>query len=1092
MKLYLRITKLIIPFFLLLLQAKNLSAQWQQMPDFATGTVSFVERVNNELWAGTSLGLYKSFDEGATWQLTDLFRNKYITRIESFNDTVIVISSRSSSPASLEFCKTSFDGGITWSSDFLFPNTNSTNFREFYRRGNTLYLFGNHYSYSSTDFGITWEIFMENINLDKLVVHADDESFITKEFNGNNPLYFIESYETSDIIPIAANGIVLGEDVFKINNTIYAAKEVSPDNFELIRTTNNGQNWETLFPLNDFYDFFTRFITFNDTTYYFDNFSDQAVKIFNNGANVELGSKPAMVIELLSHDNYNDNYAELLNGSYLVPEELVFMHTFSQFNSNLAFSGNPGSGINTNRVEVLKKDNDIIWTSNFYDGTSFSNDEMGTWNQISNLYTLENMVVKGDTMICTSYDFFNYFASYDGGQTFNTYEYPELISGSLLSSPSNLSIVELNNVLYLESGNNVAKSTDWGATWVDLPSWQAEFNGVETYGMSKGYLLKVEDEIFVAAPYNSLVLKLNTSNDSWEYVYGFNYQGTNVFQPHRLTYSDSILFSISNGHFMYSENQGDDWVSPAMNGIPELNFNLTLYPTHILAKDSIWFGSFRQFGVYFSLDEGNNWSPLETPSKFDAYGGLVLIGDTLYTGSLNGGYWRTTIDLNISSGNVFHDENFNGVRDNNENGISNILVKASSNNSMVSTDENGDFQIVTNPITDTLTAIVSQDFAEVVPQTITTTGIQTNSDFAVQLAPFNDLTVGLTALGVFRPGFSTALQIGAQNMGSSDGASTVKLHLPENISIVSSSPNFTSQSGDTLIWTIPSLNFLESYPIQLIVSSSVSAPLGWTVFCYTEISPINTDSIPSNNTFTLQDVFVGSYDPNDKQCLQGNSVHIDSLNSNFELQYTIRFQNTGTYEAENVRIEDQLSSLLRWETLRIIDKSHAPMHYEINDGGLLTFYFNNIQLPDSFANEPASHGFVKYGIKTNASLNVGNVISNTAGIYFDFNEPVITNTVLTEITDDVVAIELVDGVDANEIIVIPNPAQNSIRLAFTKNDNEYSAYQIYDAFGRLVFSDALNSLDQTIQIQQLSQGMYFGVLLDKSNLINGKFKFVKQ
>jgi hypothetical protein len=143
-----------------------------------------------------------------------------------------------------------------------------------------------------------------------------------------------------------------------------------------------------------------------------------------------------------------------------------------------------------------------------------------------------------------------------------------------------------------------------------------------------------------------------------------------------------------------------------------------------------------------------------------------------------------------------------------------------------------------NPITDTLTAIVSQDFAEVVPQTIATTGIQTNSDFAVQLAPFNDLTVGLTALGVFRPGFSTALQIGAQNMGSSDGASTVKLHLPENISIVSSSPNFTAQSGDTLIWTIPSLNFLESYPIQLIVYSSASAPLGWTVFCYTEISPI--------------------------------------------------------------------------------------------------------------------------------------------------------------------------------------------------------------------------------------------------------------
>jgi hypothetical protein len=656
-------------------------------------------------------------------------------------------------------------------------------------------------------------------------------------------------------------------------------------------------------------------------------------------------------------------------------------------------------------------------------------------------------------------------------------------------------MASMNDVLYVEGSNHVVKSIDWGSTWEELPDLSFDYNGIftNTNDNHSGNILRVGNEIFFAANRNALVLKLNTTNNSYEYVYGFNYQGDNQFGNHKLEYSDSILFSFSTGHLMYSENEGVDWVIPSMNGLPVRNEIYTLYPNQILVDTNIWYGSFNEFGIYFSLDQGNNWNPLESPSRFVANGGMALINNVLYTGSSNGGIWTNAVNLNICSGNVFHDSNFNGNRDTGENGISNILVKASSNNALVSTNENGDYQIATNLNSDTLTAILPLQFAEIVPGNIATSGAQSFNNFAVQLSPFNDLSVGLTALSVFRPGFYTQLQIGAQNLGSSDSPATVKLLLPEDVSVITSNPNFTSQAGDTLIWEILNLDFFENYSIQLNTLSSVTAPLGDTVRCYVEVSSINADSLPSNNTFTLQDIYVGSYDPNDKQCLQGNSVHIDSLNSNFELQYTIRFQNTGTFEAENVRIEDQLSANLRWETLRIIDQSHEPMLFEINDGGLLKFYFNNIQLPDSFANEPASHGFVKYGIKATPTLNLGDVISNTAGIYFDFNEPVITNTVLTEIVDDFNAIKLVENeIKMAEILAIPNPAKNVIRLAFSKSHSQFSTYQIYDAFGRLVFSDALNSFDQTIQIQQLPQGMYFGVLLDKSNLINGKFKFVKQ
>ena len=56
------------------------------------------------------------------------------------------------------------------------------------------------------------------------------------------------------------------------------------------------------------------------------------------------------------------------------------------------------------------------------------------------------------------------------------------------------------------------------------------------------------------------------------------------------------------------------------------------------------------------------------------------------------------------------------------------------------------------------------------------------------------------------------------------------------------------------------------------------------------------------------------------------------------------------------------------------------------------FIFNNIQLPDSNVNEPASHGFVKFKINQRANNPLGTVIENKAGIYFDFNEAVITNS----------------------------------------------------------------------------------------------------
>ena len=53
----------------------------------------------------------------------------------------------------------------------------------------------------------------------------------------------------------------------------------------------------------------------------------------------------------------------------------------------------------------------------------------------------------------------------------------------------------------------------------------------------------------------------------------------------------------------------------------------------------------------------------------------------------------------------------------------------------------------------------------------------------------------------------------------------------------------------------------------------------------------------------------------------------------------------------------------------------------------MTFYCQTV-----FINEPASHGFIQFKIKLKQNTPYWSTIKNTAAIFFDFNEPIFTNT----------------------------------------------------------------------------------------------------
>jgi len=140
-----------------------------------------------------------------------------------------------------------------------------------------------------------------------------------------------------------------------------------------------------------------------------------------------------------------------------------------------------------------------------------------------------------------------------------------------------------------------------------------------------------------------------------------------------------------------------------------------------------------------------------------------------------------------------------------------------------------------------------------------------------------------------------------------------------------------------------------------------------------------------------------AYDPNDKTELNGYTENGFILPGD-ELDYQIRFQNTGTDTAYNVLLVDQISPLLDMASFEMIACSH-PCQTMIDDQRNLHIIFDDIYLADSVVNEPASHGFFRYRINAAEDIVAGDIIENTADIYFDFNPAIVTNTTVNEVFD---------------------------------------------------------------------------------------------
>lgn len=314
-----------------------------------------------------------------------------------------------------------------------------------------------------------------------------------------------------------------------------------------------------------------------------------------------------------------------------------------------------------------------------------------------------------------------------------------------------------------------------------------------------------------------------------------------------------------------------------------------------------------------------------------------------------------------------------------------------------------------------------------------------------------DLAVNITSTN-FRTGFPATIWLDAFNDGCTPVTGEVRLVLDPFLTYDSSNPAPDTIIGDTLIWYVSNMTFdSPHFMAEVMVTVSTQAMIGDQICLDADISPKTNESNTKNNTRDYCRPVINAYDPNDKQVSPQGLCAEGFITNDEALTYTIRFQNTGNADAINIFILDTISANLDMSSLKVVGQSHKPMITEVLEDRTLKFRFDDIHLPDSNTNEPQSHGYVMFELSPLPNLASGTEIQNTSGIYFDFNEPVITNTVLNTV---------VDALPSQDTTIVQATGCNSYDL----NGRTYSSSGVYlQRLSGTGSCDSLISLQLTLQ-----------------------------
>ncbi|MFN3967744.1 T9SS type A sorting domain-containing protein [Flavobacterium sp.] len=345
---------------------------------------------------------------------------------------------------------------------------------------------------------------------------------------------------------------------------------------------------------------------------------------------------------------------------------------------------------------------------------------------------------------------------------------------------------------------------------------------------------------------------------------------------------------------------------------------------------------------------------------------------------------------------------------------------------------------------------------------------------------YNDLAVNIIPVNSPRPGFNYINKIVYTNNGNQTiAAGTVTFNHDPLLTIFTNTQSGTTPITNGFTYDFTNLLPFESreMTVNMQVPTIPTVTIGGLLTNTASIVPLTGDLVPANNSATNTQIIIGAYDPNDKMEAHGEQILHSTFTANDYLTYTIRFENTGTASAINVRVNDVLDANLDENSIRMVSASHPYIMDRI--GNNINWLFDDIMLPPSVANTNIGKGYITFQVKPMAGYAVGDIIPNTASIYFDFNPAIVTNTFNTEFVQQLGVGEFENA----DFVFYPNPVSDIVTIQ-VKNEGTIAYIAVSDVSGKMIMAQKpTNALSiQTLDLSAVSKGMYLLEVTTDTNL----------
>lgn len=327
----------------------------------------------------------------------------------------------------------------------------------------------------------------------------------------------------------------------------------------------------------------------------------------------------------------------------------------------------------------------------------------------------------------------------------------------------------------------------------------------------------------------------------------------------------------------------------------------------------------------------------------------------------------------------------------------------------------------------------------------------------------NDLEVIIAPVIPAQPGFDTVYKVVYKNKGNQTLSGDVNFNYNDAVlDYISATVSPNTQTTGLLTWNYTNLLPFESrsFEVTLNVNSPVETPpvvIGDELSFSVTINPLSGDENVSDNQMEYHQIVIGSFDPNNITCIEGDVVSPSEIGN--YLHYIINFENTGTTEADKIVVRTEIDpTKFDINSLQVLNTSHST--YIRQTGNVVEFIFQNIAL------ETGGHGNVMLKIRSNNTLVTGDMVSKRADIFFDYNAPIDTGLANTTFQALKNAIFDVD----NAISIYPNPTQDNVHISCS---GVIKTIEMFDVEGRLLQTKFVDGSTTTVNISDKSNGVYF-------------------